>query len=138
MSRIPRSLEFLKNGFTAEAVSAARFRAYAARAEKDGLPNLAARFRALAAQKDELAVRQLEAAGQVRGAVDDVATALMEERYENEVLYAKMISSSDDSTAAVLREVMAAQDRHAGELESLRRSLTSSGGDVAQGAGDGR
>ena len=66
MSRIPRSLEFLKNGFTAEAVSAARFRAYAARAEKDGLPNLAARFRALAAQKDELAVRQLEAAGQVR------------------------------------------------------------------------
>jgi rubrerythrin len=131
VSRIPRSLEFLKNGFTAEAVSAARFRAYAARADKDGLPNLAARFRELAAQKDELAVRQLEAAGQVRGAVDDVATALMEERYENEILYAKMISSSDAETAAVLREVTAAQDRHAGELESLRQALTASRGDVA-------
>jgi rubrerythrin len=125
----------LKNGFTAEAVSAARFRAYAGRAEKEGLPNLAARFRDLAAAKDALAIRQLEAAGQVRGPVEDVSTALMEERYENEILYAKMIASADGETAAILREVTAAQDGHVAQLEELRQSLTASRGDVLVGAG---
>ena len=133
MSRIPRSQEFLKNGFTAEAVSAARFRGYAARSEKDGLPLLAERFRKLAVEKDALAIRQLEAAGQVRGAELDVATALMEERYENEVLYSKMISQlgdTDPETVAILRQVISTQEGHARDLEGLRQALTSSARDV--------
>ncbi|HXO43173.1 MAG TPA: hypothetical protein VN999_17115, partial [Thermoanaerobaculia bacterium] len=64
MSRIPRFQEHLKTGFTAEAVSAARYRAYAARAEEDGMPRLAARWRRLAAAKDRLAVHLLVAAEQ--------------------------------------------------------------------------
>ena len=66
MSRIPRYQEHLKTGFTAEAVSAARCRAYAARADQDGRPNLALHWQRLAAEKDTLAVKLLEAAEQVR------------------------------------------------------------------------
>ena len=131
MSRIPRSQEHLKAGFTAEAVSAAQFRAYAARAEADGLPNLAERWRRLAAGKDALAVAQLEAAGQVRGEATDVSSAISNERYENEVLYDKMLAAVDAETAAVLRSVVAAQQQHLAELEAMRRDVQASRGDVA-------
>lgn len=131
MSRIPRSLEHLKTGFTAEAVSAARFRAYAARAEAEGLPNLAAHWRLLAAEKDALAVAQLEAAGQVYGAATDVAAAISAERYENDVLYAKMIEEVDAETAGVLRAVVEAQRAHLQQLDEMRRHYQAASGDVA-------
>ena len=66
MSRVPRFQEHLKTGFTAEAVSAARYRANAERAEREGMPNLAAAWRELAVEKDRLAIDQLEAAGDQR------------------------------------------------------------------------
>ncbi|HMB52448.1 MAG TPA: hypothetical protein VKU40_03970 [Thermoanaerobaculia bacterium] len=131
MSRIPRSQEHLKTGFTAEAVSAARFRAFAARAEADGLPNLADRWRRLAAEKDELAVTQLTAAGRVRGDATDVAAAISNERYENDVLYAKMIGEVDAETADVLRSVVETQRAHLAQLEEMRRDFQASRGDVA-------
>ncbi len=131
MSRIPRAKEHLKTGFTAEAVSAARFRAYAARAERDGQPNLARHWRQLAADKDDLAVRQLEAAGQVRGAALDLGAAIAEERYENDVLYPKMARDVDDETASVLGAVVARQGEHQRRLEALRDRHQASQGDVA-------
>ncbi|MFN7960872.1 MAG: hypothetical protein U0002_06330 [Thermoanaerobaculia bacterium] len=130
MSRLPRQIEHLKTGFTAEAASAARFRAYAAHAERDGLPNLARHWRELAAQKDELAIAQLEAAGQSRGGALDLASALAEESYENDVLYPKMSREVDAETAAVLGKVVAAQKEHLARLSRLREALSSSRGDV--------
>ena len=131
MSRIPRYQEHLKTGFTAEAVSAARCRAYAARADQDGRPNLARHWQRLAAEKDTLAVKLLEAAEQVRGEAGDVAAAVSEERYENDVLYPKMIRDVDQATGNVLLEVLEAQKAHLKHLEDLRQALTSSSGDVA-------
>jgi rubrerythrin len=129
MSRIPRLHEHLKTGATAEALAAARFRAYARRAERADLPHLAARWRELAAAKDELAIVQLEAAGQVRGPAEDLEATIAEERYENEVLYPKLIADAGEP-ATVFREVMAAQERHLAELERLRQALGASQGDV--------
>jgi rubrerythrin len=132
VSRIPRFQENLKTGFTAEAVSAARYRACAARAESDGLPNLARRWLRLAAVKDSLAVMLLEAAGQVHGLDADLGTAVAEERYENDVLYPKLIRDSESSAAAELfGNVVAAQQEHLRALEELRRELNASQGDVA-------
>lgn len=131
MSRIPRYQEHLKTGFTAEAVSAARCRAYAARADHDGRPNLARHWQRLAAEKDALAVKLLEAAEQVRGEAADVAAAVSEERYENDVLYPKMIRDVDQATGNILLEVLEAQKIHLRHLEDLREALTSSSGDVA-------
>ena len=131
MSRIPRSLEYLKTGFTAEAVSAARFRAYAARAEKDGRPNLARRWQRLAAEKDALAVLLLGAAGQVRSEAADLTSAIEEERYENDVLYPKIVRDLDQATSDVILQVLEAQKAHLREMEELRRALTSSTGDVS-------
>ena len=130
MSRIPRSLEYLKTGFTAEAVSAARFRAYAAQAEKDGRPNLARRWQRLAADKDALAVKLLGAAGQVRGEAADLTSAIEDERYENDVLYPKIVRDLDQATSDVILQVLEAQKAHLRELEELRRALSSATGDV--------
>ena len=130
MSRIPRYQEHLKTGFTAEAVSAARCRAYAARADQDGRPNLARHWQRLATEKDTLAVKLLEAAEQVRGEAADVATAVSEERYENDVLYPKMIRDVDQETANVFLRVVTAQKENLRQLEGLRHEANAAPGDV--------
>lgn len=130
MSRIPRFQEHLKTGFTAEAVAAARFRAYATRAEDDGLPNLAEHWRRLAAAKDRLAIEQLQAAGQVRGEDTDIGTAISNERYEVDVLYPKMIREVDGEAAEVLEAVRETQREHLSELDDLRRRFMAAKGDV--------
>lgn len=134
MSRIPRFLEHLKTGFTAEAVSAARYRAYATKAEKDRQPNLARRWRSLAEAKDALAIEMLESAEQVRGLHADLGHALSEERYENDILYPKMIrdvSGVDEAAANVFLRVVAAQKEHLRLLEALREATNAAEGDVA-------
>lgn len=131
MSRVPRAKEHLKTGFTAEAEAAATFRAFAADAERDGHPNLARRWRQLAEAKDELAIRLLEVAGQVDGGMTDVKSALSGERYENDILYPKMVREVDEATAEVLLEIVARQKDHLEELLELRRQLNASRGDVS-------
>lgn len=134
MSRIPRFQEHLKAGFTAEAASAARFRAYASRAQSDGQPNLAKRWLRLAAEKDALAISLLQAAEQVRGTAADLGNALSEERYENDILYPKMIRDVDEETANVFLRVVNAQKEHLRALETLRQETNASQGDVAMPA----
>lgn len=132
MSRIPRFQEHLKTGFTAEAVSAARFRAYAAKAESDDLPNLAEHWRRLASEKDQLAIDQLQAAGQVRGEGTDIADAISGERYENEVLYPKMRREVEDEEEAsqLFLHVMERQKDHLERLDDLRKRFAAARGDV--------
>ena len=131
MSRIPRFQEHLKTAFTAEAVSAARFRAYAAQAGRDGLTNVASRFERLAAEKDRLAVELLAAAEQVRGLDADLGNAIAEERYENDILYPKMIRDVDQETADAFLKVVAAQKDHLRRLEGLREEANAAQGDVS-------
>ena len=135
MSRIPRIQEHLKAGFTAEAASAARFRAYAARAERDGQPNLARRWLSLAEEKDALAIEMLEAAEQARSTDADLGNAISEERFENDILYPKMIRDVDEETANVFLRVVNAQKEHLRQLETLRREANAAPGDVLVPAG---
>ena len=130
MSRIPRSQEHLKTAFTAEAASAARSRAYAAHAEREGLPNLARHWLRLAAEKDRLAIELLEAAGQLQTLEADLGNAISEERYENDALYPKMIRDVDQPTADVLLRVVAAQKEHLRQLDALREEVNAAQGDV--------
>jgi rubrerythrin len=131
VSRIPRFQEHLKTAFTAEAASAARCRAYAVRAERDGLPNLARHWRALAGEKDKLAIELLEASEQVRGMDADIGNAISEERYENDALYPRMIRDVNEKVADVFLRVVAAQKDHLRRLESLREAYNSAQGDVS-------
>lgn len=130
MSRIPRYQEHLKTAFTAEAASAARCRAYAVHAEREGLPNLARHWLRLAAEKDRLAVDLLDAAGQLTTLDANLGNAISEERYENDALYPKMIREVDQHTADVLLRVVAAQKEHQRQLEALRESVNAAQGDV--------
>lgn len=131
MSRVPRAHEHLKTGFAAEAASAARFRAFAMSAERDGKAQLAAEWRRLAEAKDELAIRQLEAAGQIRSEAVSIADAIAEERFENEVLYPKMIrEAGGGDAAATFESVIEAQRAHVERLTALRRALQLARGDI--------
>lgn len=130
MSRLPRRQELLKTGFTTEAVTAAQYRAYAARAQRDGLPNLAQHWLRLASRKDELAIAQLEAAGRIHGGGADVQSALADERYENDVLYPKMIREVDPETGQVFLDVVAHQKDHLEALQDLRSALQGADSDV--------
>jgi rubrerythrin len=130
VSRIPRFQEHLKTAFTAEAASASRCRAYAVRAERDGLPNLARHWRGMAEEKDRLAIELLEAAEQVHGADADLGNAIAEERYENDALYPKMIRDVKAHVADVLLRVVSAQKDHLRRLESLRDAYNAAEGDV--------
>jgi rubrerythrin len=131
VSRIPRFQEHLKTAFTAEAASAARCRAYAHRAETDGLPNLGRHWLALAEEKDRMAIELLEASEQVRGMDADLGSAIAEERYENEALYPRMIRDVEPGVADVFLKVVAAQKEHLRRLETLRRSYNAAQGDVS-------
>lgn len=130
MSRLPRSQEYLKTGFNAEAASAAKFRAAAARAESDGRPKLAKAWLELAGEKDELCRLQLEAAGQVRGETLDLKAALAEERYENDSLYPRMAKEVDAATADIFAKVITKQKEHQVRIEALLDALTRSQGDI--------
>ncbi|MDX1502535.1 MAG: hypothetical protein R3325_09230 [Thermoanaerobaculia bacterium] len=130
MSRVSRSKEYLKTGFTGEAAAAARFRAYAARAEREERPRLAEEWRKLAAAKDALAVKLLEAAGQVRDEGRALADALAEERYENDILYPKMMRDVDGAASEIFREVVGAQAEHAERLSRLRSAVQAAEGDI--------
>ncbi|HKI06109.1 MAG TPA: hypothetical protein VKK31_29285 [Thermoanaerobaculia bacterium] len=131
MSRIPRSQEHLKTAFTAEAASAARFRANAGRAQRDGQPNLARRWLRLAAEKDALALALLEAADQIGSLDANLGNAISEERFENDILYPKMIRDVDQDTANVFLRVVNAQKEHLRHLEALRQDSNAAQGDVA-------
>ena len=130
MSRLPRSQEHLKTAFAAEAASAARFRAYAARAEGEQMPVLAEQWRRLAGDKDRLAGELLAAAGQTPDAGVAVREALAEEHYENDVLYPRMIGEVDEATAATLERAVSEQREHVDRLEALRLDLQGSRGDI--------
>ena len=130
MSRLPRSQEHLKTAFIAEAASAARFRAYAAHAEAEEMPSLANEWRRLAGDKDRLAGELLAAAGQAPDPGGAVREALAEERYENDVLYPKMIREVDEEAARVLSSVVEDQARHLERLGRLRRAVQSASGDI--------
>ncbi len=130
MSRIPRYQEHLKTAFTAEAASAARFRAYAEHADREGRPNLARRWLRLAAAKDRLAIELLEAAEQVRSLDANLGDAIAEERYEIDALYPRMIRDVDEHVADVFLKVVGAQKEHLRELEALRQEANAAQGDV--------
>jgi len=132
VSRIPRHQEHLKTAFTAEAASAARCRAYATRAEREGLPNLSRHWLRLAAEKERLAIELLEATGQLRPLAADLDDAIAEERYENDALYPKMIRDVDPAAAEVFQKVVAAQQEHLRRLEALREEVNAARGDVSQ------
>ncbi|MFQ5349283.1 MAG: hypothetical protein ACE5EG_02440 [Thermoanaerobaculia bacterium] len=130
MSRLPRSQEHLKTAFAAEAASAARFRAYAVCAEGEQMPVLAEQWRRLAGDKDRLAGELLVAAGQTPDAAGAVREALAEERYENDVLYPRMIGEVDEATATTLERTVSEQRDHVDRLEALWRELQASRGDI--------
>jgi hypothetical protein len=59
-----------------------------------------------------------------------VRDAIAEERYENDVLYPRMLGEVDEATASRLERTVTAQREHLAELEELRREIQASRGDL--------
>lgn len=117
-------------GFTAEAKAAASYRAYARRAESDGLPNLARHWLSLAMAKDQLAIDQLEAISLVRGGKEDLESAIADQRKENEVFYPKMMTVLDDDLRPLIEKNIESQRQHIAWMEALLGALAAARGDV--------
>jgi rubrerythrin len=130
VSRIPRFQEHLKTAFTAEAASAARYRANAAQAAEGGLPNLAKRWLRLAEAKDRLAIELLAAIDPLHTPDADLGNAISEEKYENDVLYPRMIRDVNQEVADVFLKVISTQKEHLRQLETLRQEANAARGDV--------
>ena len=130
MSRIPRFQEHLKTAFTAEAASAARYRANAAQAAEGGFPNLAKRWLRLAEAKDRLAIELLAATDPLHTPDADLGNAISEEKYENDVLYPRMIRDVNQEVADVFLKVISTQKEHLRQLETLRQEANAARGDV--------
>ena len=60
----------------------------------------------------------------------NVRDALAEERFENDVLYPKLIRDVEGETAEVFQQVVMAQKKTAETLRGMRESLQSSTGDI--------
>jgi rubrerythrin len=73
----------------------------------------------------------LAAAEQVRGTDADLGNAVSEERYENDILYPKMIRDVDQETADAFLKVVTAQKDHLRRLEGLREEANAAQGDVS-------
>jgi rubrerythrin len=127
---LPRHQEHLKTGFTAEAVSAAQYRAYAHQAQTEGLENLAAAWRRLAEDKDRLAVTLLEMAGKVLSEDKNIEAALALERYEIEVLYPRLMADADEEIAGAFGKIKDDQEKTLSRLEEVRAALISARGDI--------
>jgi rubrerythrin len=134
MSRLPRHLEHLRTGFTAEAVAAATCRAFAEQAKEEGRANLAQRWSALAEEKDRAARELMHAAGRVGSALVNMRGALGEEQYVIEVLYPRLAEDLADmghpEEAALLERVRVQHQRHLGLLDELRREMMGAMADV--------
>lgn len=130
MPRVPRAVKQLRAGFAAEAGAAARFRAYADRADAEALPNLARHWRRLARAKDELASSFLAATDPLQGGLADLEQAIIEERRKSESFYPEMASSLDEVRRSTVDEVLADQRQHLAWMEALHGALTVARGDV--------
>jgi len=110
------------------------FRAFAEQADGEGRANLADRWRRLAEAKDRLAIDQLQVAGRVRSDADNLRDAIAEEQFENEVLYPRLIDDlrhlGQPEEVELMQRVVEAQSGHLSTLDSLRKELAGSSGDV--------
>jgi len=128
------TLENLKEAFAGESQASQKYRAFARKAELDGLPNIARLFRAASAAECVHAEGHLKAMDGVATTADNLKAAIAGETYEFTTMYPPMLeqAQAEGHRAKIMFAfAMKAEAVHA-ELYKLALQALERGGDLAE------
>jgi rubrerythrin len=92
---MPDTLKNLKEAFAGESQAFQKYSAFAAKAEKDGMPNIAKLFRTTALAESLHAAGHLAAMDGIGGTADNLAAAIDGETYEFTEMYPPMLEQAE-------------------------------------------
>ena len=92
---MPTSIENLKDAFAGESQANQKYRAFAARAERDGFPNIARLFRTTAEAERIHAEGHLRALDAVQSTAENLKGAIGGETYEFTEMYPPMLATAE-------------------------------------------
>lgn len=91
---MPTSIDNLKEAFAGESQANQKYRAFAAKADRDGLPNIARLFRAAAEAERIHAEGHLTALDAIMSTADNLKAAVAGETYEFTEMYPPMLTQA--------------------------------------------
>jgi rubrerythrin len=92
---MPNTLENLKTAFAGESQANRKYLAYAAKADKEGYPQIARLFRAAAEAETIHALAHLQSMGGVGSTLDNLKDAIAGETYEYTEMYPPMATQAE-------------------------------------------
>jgi rubrerythrin len=128
------TLENLKEAFAGESQASQKYRAFARKADLDGLPNIARLFRAASAAECVHAEGHLKAMDGVATTADNVKAAIDGETYEFTTMYPPMLAEAQAEghrAKIMFAFAMKAEAVHA-ELYKIASQALEQGGDLAE------
>jgi rubrerythrin len=91
---MPTTVEYLKTAFAGESQANRKYLAYAAKADKEGYPQIARLFRAAAEAETLHALSHLQSMGGVGSTLDNLKDAFAGETYEYTQMYPPMVDQA--------------------------------------------
>lgn len=126
--------ENLKEAFAGESQANRRYLAFAKKADKDGLPQIAKLFRAAAAAETVHAHAHLRAMGEVKETGENLQAAIQGEGAEFQQMYPKFLAEAEkegvSAAAMSFRYALAVEEVHHGLYTKALETLKA-GGDMA-------
>jgi rubrerythrin len=92
---MPTTVENLKTAFAGESQANRKYLAYAAKADKDGYPQIARLFRAAAEAETIHALAHFQSMGGVGSTLDNLKDAVAGETYEFSTMYPPMVEQAE-------------------------------------------
>ena len=131
----PMTEEFLKAAFAGESQAHMKYLAFAAKAEKDGKPNIANLFRAIAHAELVHATNHLEALGGIGTTADNLVVAKAGEDFEIAEMYPAYLATAELQGESKAKRSMGyaldAEKIHS-ELYAAARRAVDAGEDIAE------
>ncbi len=118
----------LMEAFAGESQANRRYLAFAARAEKDGFPNVARIYRAIAEAETVHALKHLEIAGGINSTAENLAVSVEGEKHEFTVMYPEFIetarSEGNNKALQTFEYANAAEQVHGETFDRLLAAVT--------------
>ncbi|MEW6072871.1 MAG: rubrerythrin family protein [Planctomycetota bacterium] len=133
---MPSTKDHLAEAFAGESQANQKYRAFAARAEKEGFPNVARLFRTTAEAERIHAAGHLDALGKVGSTAENLQAAIAGETYEYTEMYPPMLAQAKaegHKAQRIFGYAVQAEEVHA-RCYRLALEAVSRGADLAEGA----
>lgn len=131
---MPTTQENLQTAFAGESQANRKYLAFAAKADKEGYPQIARLFRAAADAETIHANYHLRNMGGVGSTVENLKAAIAGERYENEEMYPPMVEQAEKEGHKAARHLGWARDAEKVHADLFTQALGAleGGADLSQ------